>query len=228
MQDVDLIYVDPPFNTGKTQSGSKGAYRDYDSDYDTWVDEMVRTIHGALADTGSMFWHCDWRSLPRTWLTIERHFGKKSFKNDIIWSYNSGGGARVGLSRKHDTILWFVKDAKKAKINVLREPYPRDYGDRPGFHPEGRVMNDVWQVPFLSTTSVERVGYPNQKPIALIDRIIQLSTDPGDLVVDPCCGSGTTVVAAMLSNRRSIGVDLNPEAISVCQERASLVGVDAV
>ena len=107
----------------------------------------------------------------------------------------------------------YSKDADSAKFNVQREPYPRDYGDREGFHPDGRMMNDWWQIGILSTTAKERTGYPTQKPLGLLERLIRAYTNEGDMVLDCFAGSGTTGVAAQKLNRKFVLVDKSEESM---------------
>jgi len=110
----------------------------------------------------------------------------------------------------------------------MREPYPRDYGDRPGFHPDGRIMNDWWQIGILSTTAKERTGYPTQKPLQLLERLIQAYTNEGDTVLDYYCGSGTTGVAAKALGRNYILVDKNQTAIDTANERLKTKGFEEI
>jgi site-specific DNA-methyltransferase (adenine-specific) len=152
-------------------------------------------------------------------MALERIFGAENFRNEIIWCYSSGGASRRHFSRKHDNLFVYSKNADKAKFNVIREPYPRDYGDREGFHPDGRIMNDWWQIGILSTTANERVGYPTQKPLELMKRLVTAYTDEGDVVLDYFCGSGTTAVAAKMLNRKYVICDKNPTAIELATKR---------
>ncbi len=141
------------------------------------------------------------------------------FFAEVIWSYNSGGAGQSKLPQKHDTLCVFAKPGARPTFNVFREPYPRDYGGRPGFHPEGRMATSVWQIPILSTTSTKRTGYSTEKPPALIQRVLETFSPEGGTVYDPCCGSGATGVAARACGRTFALSDINPRAIEVATAR---------
>ena len=169
-----------------------------------------------------MLVHVDWRASHYIKLSMDRmeQFGYGNFKNEIVWKYNSGGASKRHLSRKHDTILWYVKGDGDYTFNILREPYATpDTEGRPGFHPDGRMLTDVWDIPFLSTTSGERTGYPTQKPLKLLERVVEVFSNPGDTVLDGFCGSGTTGLAAKRLGRNSILVDAGGEAVKVSKKR---------
>lgn len=216
--DVDLVYIDPPFNS----DNDFGQYDDRWHSTGTYLSYILPRIHRCysyLKDDGNLLVHVDWRASHVLRMALDRSFGVGNFKNEIIWSYNSGGASKRHLSRKHDTILWYVKGPNYT-FNVMREPYATpDVQGRKGFHPEGRMLTDVWNIPFLSTTSKERTGYPTQKPVALLDRIVKIFSNPEDLVLDGFCGSGTTGVAAKMNNRGCILVDRSHEAVAVAKKR---------
>ena len=220
-QGVDLVYIDPPFKSERDfgeyndQWGGMGHYLSY------LLPRITKCVC-MLKDGGNLLVHVDWRSSHYLKTAIDRMpwFGYESFKNEIIWKYNSGGASKRHLSRKHDTILWYVKGDEDHTFNILREPYATpDVEGRAGFHPEGRMLTDVWDIPFLSTTSKERTGYPTQKPLALLERVVKVFSNEGDTILDGFCGSGTTGVAAKKLGRNSVMVDQNPEAIRVTKER---------
>lgn len=165
----------------------------------------------------------DWHAAHHVRLGLERVFGETNFRNEIIWCYNSGGASKKHFSRKHDNLFVYAKNADSCKFNLIREPYPRNYGDREGFHPDGRIMNDWWQIGILSTTAKERNGYPTQKPLELLERILKAYTNEGDLVLDCFCGSGTLGAAAKNLNREFVLVDNNPEAIKVTKKRIGVI-----
>jgi DNA modification methylase len=179
--------------------------------------------HGLLA------LHLDWRAAHHGRLELERLFEAKGFVNEIIWSYRTGGGSKRTLGRKHDTIHVFAEgpdytfNPRKEKsylahrygfgnIEVLedeRGPYTMS------------AMRDVWEIPALRGNNIEYVGYPTQKPLALLTRLTECFTNPGDLVVDLCCGSGTALVAAKFSGRGWLGVDSSEDALKLARERLS-------
>lgn len=222
-QEVDLVYVDPPFNTSR----DFGHYNDEWESMDAYLAFLIPRLGkciGHLKEGGSLLVHVDWRASHYIKTAIDQRLGYENFHNEIVWAYNSGGASRKHLSRKHDVILWWSKGEDDPTFNVLREPYATpDVEDRPGFHPEGRMLTDVWQIPFLSTTAKERSGYPTQKPLALLERVMEVFSNKGDTVLDGFCGSGTTGVAAKKLGRNSILVDQSPEAIKVTRGRIDAV-----
>lgn len=218
---VDFCYIDPPFNTKARRVGPEGSYADRWSEtaeYVAFLEERLRELHLVLGPEGSVMVHVDPRTSHYVKVMMDGVFGESNFINEIIWSYNSGGAGKRTLAKKHDSILFYGK-YKDYTFNVKREPYPRYYGDRAGFHPDGRMLTDVWQIPIMSTTSKERCGYPTQKPVALLERILGVATNPGDLVLDFFCGSGTTGIAAQNLGRRFLLGDNNPEAVQHATER---------
>lgn len=215
---VQFCYIDPPFATQSVQRGSRGSYSDRYKldDHKKMMERLLIKLYRVLDLDGSVMVHLDERTVHQTAVLMRDIF--EVHINDIIWCYQSGGAGKRNLAKKHDTILWYAK-SERYTFNVIREPYPRDYGDRPGFHPEGRMLNDWWTIPIMSTTSKERVGYPNQKPLALLERCISIATNPGDVVLDFFCGSGTTGVAAKRLGRKYLLCDKNPEATAIAKER---------
>jgi DNA modification methylase len=209
---IQTVYIDPPFQTGKVQKGFAGSYLDNDEGYRLWLIQVCKLIKRVLSDTGVLFLHLDQRESHSAKLMLDRIFRQERFINEIIWCYSSGGASKRSFAKKHDNILVYSK-TKAYKWNPIREPYPRDYGDRPGFHKDGRVMNDWWQIGILSTSAKARTGYPNQKPPELIRRCIAVSSDPGDVVLDCFVGSGTTALVAEQTKRRYIVGDKNRESL---------------
>lgn len=219
---VDLVYVDPPFFTQKNH----GDFDDRWDSLDEYVNALMwRIYHGwdALRPGGNLLVHLDWHAVHyvKVKLDILMQDEPGEFQNEIIWKYNSGGASKRRLSRKHDNILWYTKNGAEYTYNVMREPYPHAYkGD--AFHPDGKMLSDVWtDIPFIGTSSKERVGYATQKPVKLLERIIALFSNPGDTVLDFYCGSGTTGVAAQNLGRNALLIDKNPEAIRLAHARLS-------
>ncbi|MGY1713086.1 DNA-methyltransferase [Geodermatophilus sp. SYSU D01106] len=249
---VDLAYCDPPFNTGKVQKmnriklgqGSqmrggflgrsysyevttRHSYRD-DMPLEEYLDflaERLVEIHRVLKPTGSLYLHLDWNVVHYARFMLDEIFGPDNFLNEIIWSYDYGGRARDKWARKHDNILWY----RKGKTHT----YNRDAIDRiPYMAPElvgpekaalGKLPTDVWWMTIVPTNGKERTGYPTQKPLKLVERIVRASSNPGDLVADFFIGSGTAAVAAAKLGRRYVGCDVSPDAIRITKER--LAGV---
>jgi DNA modification methylase len=228
----DLIYADPPFFTGRAQRVPGGAaFADGCAGglerYLLWLEPRLLEMHRLLAPTGSLFVHLDWHAAHAVKLLLDRICGPRLFVNEIIWSYRTGGTGRRRLACKHDTILFYAR-GPASKFHPLRER--SDLSHRYGFANAGvrtdehgpfrmALMRDVWEIPALRGNMPERVAYPTQKPLALLRRIVNLVTDPGDLVGDFFCGSGTTLVAAASQNRRAIGADIARDALRVAAAR---------
>lgn len=219
---VDFCYIDPPFMSQTRRTGKNGSYLDSFDDMPTFLGFLKPRLAEArrtLKDTGTIMVHLDQRTSHYVKVVMDEIFGPNLI-NEIVWCYQSGGAGKRTLAKKHDNILFYAK-TKSYKFNVVREPYPHDYGNKPGFHPDGRMLNDWWQIPFLSTSAGERCGYPTQKPVKLLERCLEVATDQGDLVLDFFCGSGTTAVAAKGIGRDFIVCDQNPEAIAHVRSRLS-------
>jgi len=176
-----------------------------------------------------MFIHLDWHAVHPAKVALDDLFGRDSFINEIIWSYRTGGTSGRWLARKHDTILFYAKSPTYT-FHTLRErsALSHKYGfanadvqvDEDGPY-RMTLMRDVWEIPALRGNSPERVGFPTQKPLALLRRLVALVTNPGDLVGDFLCGSGTTLVAARELDRRAVGGDLCPQALELARRRLS-------
>lgn len=239
----ELIYVDPPFGTGKIfrrdaasgigftdrRAGGRAAQI-------AFLLPRLIEMRRVLSECGSLYVHLDYRLAPYVRVELDRIFGERNFLNEIIWSYRTGSRPGRHFARKHDTILLYARHAGRHTFNLQRAGEYRTGGlqrDAEGrsykttrrgrlyFHEEGPVVPDVWDIPFLSTVSKERVGYPSQKPLRLLERIIRASSSPGALVADFFCGSGTTLAAAQQHGRRWLGCDVNPQAVRISQRRAS-------
>jgi site-specific DNA-methyltransferase (adenine-specific) len=238
---IDLVYVDPPFGTGVARAGREGAgYADaLPSGIDghvAWLRELLAACHRALRPSGSLFLHLDWRASHRARVVLDELFGEASFRNEIIWRYGLGGGApRDAFARKHDTILFYARsgeatfhaergpvtaamEAKYAHVDELGRRYQNAHGRR-YYLRGGKRLDDVWDMPAIAPTARERVGWPTQKPLALLQRIVRAASNPGDCVLDPCCGSGTALVAAASLGRRAIGGDQAREAVDLTAAR---------
>lgn len=218
---IDFIYVDPPFNTGRKRKDYADSWG-HPRDYANWLNPVIHQWHRVLTPTGGLVVHLDYRATHYVREMIDAKFGWTNLQNEIIWSYSSGGASKKHLSRKHDNLLWYTKMRDNYTFNEMREPYATPNVDgRKGFHPNGRLLTDVWNIPIMSTTSKERVGYDTQKPLKLLDRVIKLFTNPGDTVLDNYCGSGTTGVACAALGRNAILIDNNPDAVRITQARLS-------
>ena len=234
---VDLVYTDPPFGTGDTQAAHGMAYGDPKESYAAFLLTHIREFHRVLKTTGSLYLHLDWRQVHRARFACERIFGVDNFLNEIIWSYNFGGRGRDRWARKHDNILVYAKQAGQHVFNyddVDRVPYKAPGMQRVGRTPEdaeariarGQVPTDVWEMSIVGTNSRERTGYPSQKPLKLVERIVVASSPPGGLIMDVFAGSGTTGEAAHKHGRSFVLADTNPQAIDVMKVRLKDVPID--
>jgi site-specific DNA-methyltransferase (adenine-specific) len=246
---VDLVYIDPPFNTGKQQkrrsiktvrdddgdrTGFKGeryktikqAARAYDDAFPDFIEFMqprIEEAHRVLKPTGSIYFHIDYREAHycKVFL-LDAIFGRDCFVNEIIWAYDYGGRPKRRWPAKHDTIFLYVKDPKQYTFNhdaIGRIPYMAPGLVGPEKAARGKLPTDVWWHTIVATTSHEKTGYPTQKPLGVVRRAIQASSNPGDVVLDFFAGSGTTGAACIEEGRDFILVDDNPEAIEVMKKR---------
>ncbi len=214
---VDLMYVDPPFNTGKTQSASAGAYQDSWRSTDEWVSwfhaRLERTIP-KLKQTGSFLIHVDWRTSHRVRLLLDEMLGEDRFVNHLVWRYGLGGSSPRRFARKHDDILFYCNDPDAYYFDPPMVPATSNR-----MKGQLKKATDVLDIPTLNNMAAERVGYPTQKPLALLEILIGACCPPGGVVLDPCCGSGTTLVAAQQLGCVGIGCDQNPDACAITKDR---------
>lgn len=220
----NVVYADTLFGTGKDRKvAGEVSYGDGKAKALDFTEGMLENMYEILPDDGTLWLHCNQDSdyIYRTYLN--RIFGKSNFLTQIAWCYSSGGGSSRRPIMKHDTIFWF---AKKSKSDYVYNPVKTAYNSlregevRKGFDPEGKDMTSFWtDIGIISTTGRERVNYATQKPLKLMNRIIEMSTNPGETIVDPCCGSGTTVYAALELGREGFGIDINPKAVEKSQNR---------
>jgi site-specific DNA-methyltransferase (adenine-specific) len=247
-----LIYIDPPFNTGKPKShsqtkmirdingdrvGFKGlryktierldtrTFQDTFDPPETFIEFLrprLLEAHRLLTPDGSLYFHIDYREVHYCKLLLDDIFGRESFLNEIIWAYDYGARTRRKWPAKHDNILWYAKDPKNYVFNydeIDRIPYMAPGLVGPEKAARGKTPTDVWWMTIVSPTGKEKTGYPTQKPLNLLKRIIAASSRPGDTVLDFFAGSGTTGEAAHALGRKFILVDNNPEAIEVMRRR---------
>ena len=187
-------------------------------------------MHRVLKPTGSIYLHCDHSAGHYIKLCMDAIFDVKNFQNEIVWCYKSGGASPSKyFSRKHDIILWYSKGKSYCFNPQQEKSYNRDfkpyrfagvaeYQDEVGWYTMVG-MKDYWQIDMVGRSSRERCNYPTQKPLALYERIIKTSSNEGDLVLDPFCGSGTSLVAAKKLGRNYIGMDVNQDAVSITRGR---------
>ena len=214
---VDLLYADPPFNTGVRQQGPAGVYEDAWADTASWVawlrERLVATIP-ALKPTASILLHVDWRTSHHARLLLDELLGPDRFVNHLIWSYGLGGSSPRRFARKHDDILFYDIDPDRYWFDPPMVP-----ATSRRLAGQEKKATDVLEIPSLNNMASERVGYPTQKPTTLLELLIRACCPPGGLVVDPCCGSGTTLAAAMRAGRRGAGCDVSESAVRVTRKR---------
>lgn len=213
------------------------------ANYARFLKDRIEIMHSLLKDTGSIFVHCDKSGEHIVRAVLDSVFGSNNFQSEIIWSYKRWSNAKKGLLPAHQNIYFYSK-SKKFKFNRIfkaysettnidqilqrrtrnehnKTVYAKDVSGniQHGEKKKGVPLSDVWEIPYLNPKAKERVGYPTQKPILLLEQIIELVTDKGDLVLDPFCGSGTTCVASKLNNRNYLGIDESEAAVNLSRER---------
>ncbi len=250
---IDLIYADPPFLTGNAYRARIGQGEDsrkpsewetIDGYRDTWRDgaeyldmlyPRLRCMYDLLSSTGSLYLHLDWHASAYARVILDDIFGPDRLLNEIVWVYHGPSPIRSAFNRKHDTILVYTK-SKEYTFNAdeVRIPYAESTkktfasSDKAGFGKKpdlerGKVPEDWWYFPVVARLHNERTGFPTQKPEALLDRIIRASSNPGDLVADFFCGSGTTPIVSHRLRRRWIACDPSPQAVYTTYRRLVLM-----
>lgn len=233
--------------TLKTRDNSKeyhfeDAWKNVES-YRNYIHDRLVECKRILKNTGSIFLHCDRTASHQLRIALDNVFGERNFQSEIVWSYKRWSNSKRGLLNSHQ-IIYFYGKSKNFKFNRIYDAYSpttnvdqifqkrvRDKNGKTKYkkgengrfelveQKRGVPLSDVWEIPYLNPKANERVGYPTQKPIILLERIIQLATDKGDVVLDPFCGSGTTLVAAALLGRKYIGIDISSDAIELAKKR---------
>jgi len=251
---IDLIYVDPPFNTGKKQvrtqiatvrdeeggdrTGFQGkryrtikigtkAFDDAFDDFLRFLVPRLEEAHRLLKPTGSLFLHLDYREIHYAKVALDQIFGRECFINELIWAYDYGARSKKKWSAKHDNILWYVKDPDNYCFNfeeMDRIPYmaPGLVGKEKAAR--GKTPTDTWWHTIVSPNSHEKTGYPTQKPIGVLNRIVKVHSKPGDRLMDFFAGSGTFGESAAELGRDAVLIDSNPEAIAVMRRRLASYG----
>jgi len=274
-ESIDLIYLDPPFFTGKIQKGKwrpeamEVSYEDSKrfwsekadvmrgkapawlrhialkrpdfASYLWYMMERLQACHKSLKKTGSIYLHCDYRASHYLKMIMDDIFGVRNFQNEIIWCYKLGGRPKKGWAHKHDNILYYTNsNIFTFNADPVRIPYESTggyissgrkivKGKEYKVNPLGKIPEDWWFISALNREEKERLGYPTQKPEELLERIIKASSNEGNLILDPFCGCGTTVIVASKLNRQFIGIDIDtsereqgelPTAFSVIKNRS--------
>lgn len=245
---INLIYIDPPFNTGKTQSRThlkticsedgdrKGfcdkkyksiklettGYEDSFEDFPGFLEPRIREAFRILTPDGSLFFHLDYREIHYCKIMLDEIFGRKSFINEIIWAYDYGARSRKKWPAKHDNILWYAKNPDCYTFNyddMDRIPYMA-----PGLVGEekakkGKTPTDVWWHTIVSPNGKEKTGYATQKPLGILNRIVKIHSNPGDNLCDFFAGSGSFGEAAYRLGRNCTLVENNPQALKIMKKR---------
>jgi len=248
-----LVYLDPPFNTGKVQQrtrlhtvrdadgdrkGFKGeryrtevlgstAWKDAYDDYLGFLAPRLAEARRILTPDGSLFFHIDPREAHYCKVLLDELFGRASFVNEIVWAYDYGARPRKRWPAKHDTIFWYARDPSRYVFrydDIDRVPYLAPDLVGPEKAARGKTPTDVWWQTIVSPTGAEKTGYPTQKPLKILERLVRVHSDPGDLVVDPFAGSGTAGEAAAKLGRSYVLIDANPEAVRVMADRLAWDG----
>jgi site-specific DNA-methyltransferase (adenine-specific) len=243
-----MVYIDPPFNTGRKQRRrtlrteadadgdrtgfggrryatrllSESSYRDEFEDYLAFLEPRLVEARRVLHDTGTLYFHIDYREAHYCKLLLDEIFGRENFLNEIIWAYDYGARSKRRWPAKHDTILVYVKDPAAYYFDsqiVDREPYMAPGLVTPEKAAKGKLPTDVWWHTIVPTTGHEKTGYPTQKPEGILRRMVQASTRPGDWCLDCFAGSGTLGAVAAQLGRRYVLIDSNPKAIEIMHTR---------
>lgn len=245
---IDLIYIDPPFNTGRRQtltqlrtsqddSGTRtgfggrryhtlklgtSSYVDVWDEYLDFLEPRLREMHRVLKASGSLYVHLDYREVHYVKILLDTIFGRDCFLNEVVWSYDYGGRGRRRWPAKHDTILVYVKDVSQYYFDLDatdRIPYMAPGLVGPAKAALGKTPTDSWWHTIVPPGGKERTGYPTQKPLGILRRIVSVSSPPGGMVADYFAGSGTTGQAAADLGRDFVLVDSSHEAIEVMARR---------
>ncbi len=254
-ESFQLVYLDPPFNTGKVQArktlqvlrddhgertGFQGrryrskllaesSYRDSFDDYLSFLGPRLREVRRLLTREGTLYFHSDYREVHHCKLLLDEIFGRECFLNEIIWAYDYGARTRRRWPAKHDTILVYVSDPSAYHFDseaVDREPYMAPGLVTAEKAARGKLPTDVWWHTIVPTNGREKTGYPTQKPEGILRRMVTASTRPGDWCLDCFAGSGTLGAVAAQLGRRYVLIDSNPQAVAVMRSRLGVAAED--
>jgi site-specific DNA-methyltransferase (adenine-specific) len=247
-----LIYLDPPFNTGRAQTRrtvetasdaggdrtgfagrryttrllTESSYADAFDDYLAFLAPRLEHAHRLLDETGTLYFHIDYREAHYCKLLLDEIFGRQNFLNEIVWAYDYGARSRRRWPSKHDTILVYVKDVARYHFDaeaVDREPYMAPGLVTAEKAARGKLPTDVWWHTIVPTNGREKTGYPTQKPEGIVRRMVVASTKPGDRCLDCFAGSGTLGAVAAKTGRDYLLIDESPEAVRIATERLTAV-----
>ena len=206
----------------RTEVLGSSAWRDAFDDYLGFLAPRLEEARRVLAADGSLFLHIDPREAHYCKVLLDELFGRPCFINEIVWAYDYGGRSKTRWPAKHDTILWYARDPRHYVFRydeIDRVPYMAPGLVGPDKAARGKTPTDVWWNTIVSPTGREKTGYPTQKPLRILERIVRVHSEPGDLVLDFFAGSGTTGEAAARLGRHYLLVDSNPEAVRVMARR---------
>lgn len=213
------------------------------SEYGEFLLPRIECCRDALNDSGAIFFHCDRSGVHVARMILDAVFGPENFRSEIVWSYRRWSNSRRGLLPSHQNILYYTKSdqytfncqlteyspstnvdqilQRRCRDDDGKSTYDTDDNGAPVSNgsKKGVPLGDVWDIPYLNPKAKERVGYPTQKPILLLERILEIATNPGDVVLDPFCGSGTALVAAKLNQRNYLGIDVSSDAVELSKTR---------
>jgi len=227
-ESVDLLYTDPPFNTGKPKKtppkadavSGRTTVAEYPDAFGSpraftaWLRARLRATLPALKPTANILIHTDWRTTHHIRLMLDDLLGEDRFVNHLVWSYGLGGSSPRRFARKHDDILFYCLDPERYYFKPPRIPATSNR-----LKGQTKKATDVLDIPSINNMAAERTGYPTQKPLALLELLVDACCPKGGVVLDPTCGSGTTLVAAARLGRSAIGVDRSRAATTIARKR---------
>ncbi len=248
---IDLIYIDPPFfsnkkyeiiwNDGTERRSFEDRWLGGKNHYLYWMEIRLKELHRILKETGNIFVHLDYRAVHYIKNIMDKIFDENNFHNEIIWCYDAASSPKQKqLARNHQTILWYSKSDKyKFYPDRVRENYSQTSLDREGYakvsgwtdksnvcqlNKKGKFPQDWFNIPYVRGNSEEHVGYPTQKPLKLLEKLILMGSDKGDLILDSFAGCGTSILASAIHKRKFIGIDISPTACKLMKNRLLKVG----
>ncbi|OGI25782.1 MAG: hypothetical protein A3J76_00980 [Candidatus Moranbacteria bacterium RBG_13_45_13] len=250
-ESVDLIYIDPPFFSNKNYEvvfGDEAEIRSFEDRWEggvnvyvEWMRDRVKELYRVLKPTGSFYLHCDWHASHHLRVMLDEVFGENNFRNEIIWCYRGAGYPKKDFGKRHDTIFRYSKtddyvfnldDVREEYAEATKERFSHYIGNiRKGrnfglqkLNPLGKQPDDWWQIQPVAPSASERLGYPTQKPEALLEKIIKASSNKDDIILDSFCGCGTSLAVAQKLGRHWIGIDISPTAIKLVEKRLNKLG----
>jgi DNA modification methylase len=242
-ESIDLIYIDPPFFSNRNYEiiwGDEAEIRSFDDRWEgginvyiDWMKQRVIELHRVLKPTGSFYLHCDWHASHYLKVMCDEIFGYNNFQNEVVWAYKTQGATKKRWSRKHDILLFYTKSGTWTFNFMTERSYMQHkYGfakddlkiDEEGRQYRDALVRDVWEISALQSATKEQLGYPTQKPEALLERVIKVSSNKDDTLLDVFCGCGTSLAVAHKTGRKWIGIDISPSAIALIKNRMNIIG----